>query len=242
MPTFPIALDWSDVGKKLVINVAQMEEAEEIRDFLYAHLLHTSPTIYLLNWSPLDSVEENALDWKQICLSYVIGSLSTGPYTLTVRDETEGGKLVAVRLNKIEDKPSQSNSDESNNQSINKFTDSLLFTVLIAMNQDVDLWKLYETERIFHFCAVTVHENYGRRGLAMKLNELGVQLAVQSGAGAIASEAVNCNAARVLAKLGFSTVKTLDYANFEFRGVKPLADNEELLSQHPIASLMVRKL
>ncbi len=221
MLIFPIALDWEDFGKKLIIDVAKLEEAEEITHFFNVHLYQTSPTIHLLNWNGLNSIHQ---DTKQRCLSFVMSTLNSGPYSLTVRDETEGGQLVAVIINKIEDKPLQLNADQFNEQ----IPDRLLSAVLQSLNKDVDLWKLCETDRIFHFCVAAVNEKYGRRGLAMKLRELSIELAVQSGAGAIATEPINCNSVRGLTKLGFNTVKTLDYATFEFRGVRPLADNVDL--------------
>lgn len=44
---FPITLDWSDIGKKLIIDIAKLEEAEEIANFLNVHLLRISPTSHL---------------------------------------------------------------------------------------------------------------------------------------------------------------------------------------------------
>lgn len=72
--------------------------------------------------------------------------------------------------------------------------------------------------------------------------ELSVQLAIQNGAGAIQVEAVSEYTARAASKLGFETLKSIDYATFEYDGIHPLAGKEKMLSEHPAARFMARPL
>ena len=89
---------------------------------------------------------------------------------------------------------------------------------------------------------MAVKEPHVHQGLGIKVLELAIARARESGAGAIKVEGINHVVTRNFTKFGFNAHKTIDYATFEFRGGKPLADNGELLSQHPVARLMVLKL
>ena len=106
----------------------------------------------------------------------------------------------------------------------------------------MDLFKFYETDRILHCCIISVSDEYGRRGLAAKLIQASTDLAAANGAGAVKAEAVSEFAARAIAKLGFSVVKSIDYASFEINGTKPLASVPELVHQHPTARLMAKRV
>lgn len=245
MQHLPIILDWPDVKKKLIIDIAKWDEFEEILQFLMKHFLETSPNTHLLSWD-LPLTEDTVLDPTQdeghkIVVDEVRNvlecCLESGPYTITIRDQSEGNRLVAVRLNELE----KYSTERSGGNGGGGPPDWLLFSILKEMWQ-VNLFPLYQTDYVFHMCIVAVSEQYARRGLATKLNEVSVQLAIQSGAGVMKAEAISEYAIRGLAKFGFAPIKTIDYATYQYKGVKPLAGNQELLAEHPVARLMVRRL
>ncbi len=145
------------------------------------------------------------------------------------------GPLVAVQINKVEGKTSHALQEEEAHP-------RLIRALFEELNREVDLFARYETDRIFHLCMVAVSDQYGRRGLATKLNELAVKLAVQCGAGAIKAEAVSEYPARSAIKQGFDLIKSIDYATFVYDGLRPLASVQELVQQHPTVRLMARRL
>lgn len=67
-----------------------------------------------------------------------------------------------------------------------QFPDWIIFALLQALYKNTNLEDQCETDCTFYFCVVTVDEEYGGRGLAEKLNQLAIDLAFQTGAGAIA--------------------------------------------------------
>lgn len=238
MPDFPFTVQWLDVNKKLAIDIAKIEEAEEICLFLVQHFFSVSPKVHLFSWDEENPEDEQVQKQnQQLILSYLLDCLNSGPYSLTVRDQTADDRLIAVLINRIEKRPSL--QAEDTNQI--KLPDRLFFAFTGALKQSVDLYDLYQTDLLIHFCMVSVDEQYGRRGLATKLIELAIPLASQCGAGAIKAEALSDYAARGFAKLGFTTHKTIDYASFEYKGVKPLLENEKLLAEHRAATLMARR-
>ena len=120
--------------------------------------------------------------------------------------------------------------------------DQLLFSILGSLGDGCDLFKLYGTDKVLHLFAVAVHPSQGQQGLASRLYNLSIELAVSAGAGAIAVEALSEYTIRATTKLGFQVHNVIDYASFEYHGKRPLADCTELLADHSEARFMSRKL
>ena len=117
-----------------------------------------------------------------------------------------------------------------------------LFSILQALTSDHDLFTLYNTDKVFEIAVVAVSSDYGRKGLATKLMEFSIQIAIEIGAGVVKVEAISEHSAQIASKLDFTVLKSIDYATFEYDGIKPLAGNYEMLSEHPTARLMARRL
>lgn len=118
--------------------------------------------------------------------------------------------------------------------------DHLLFSVLGGLGEGIDLFKLYKTDRVLHLFAVGVHSQYGRQGLASRLYQLTIELALSAGVGAMALEAVSEYAYRAASKLGFTVLRVIDYATHEYKGGTPLKDCGDL--DHTAARYMARPL
>ncbi len=105
-----------------------------------------------------------------------------------------------------------------------------------------NLYHLYETDKVFYWYITTVSPAYQGFGLAKRLAQLCIELAVKNGAGAIKMNSMSEYTARIGEKMGYSTLRSIDYATFEFNGIFPYANNKKLLSEHSTARFMVRKL
>lgn len=224
-PKFPT--EWKqDDGRVLVVDLLRREELEEVAHFMDEYFLRTSPNSYLV---PEYDDKGNRIRWEpQWTESFLNDSLS-----LTVREDSSTGRLVAARLNEIKKRTDPPPEDFS----------GIIGVIFKELKRDVpNLFDLYQTDNILHFAAIAVHEDYSSRGLATRLNKLSLQMAIQQGAGAAKVEAVNEYAVRSLRKLGFEVLKSIDYATLELDGSTPLACEKELLAQHPAARLMVRRL
>jgi len=92
---FPLKLETA--SGELVINLATVQEAEEITTFIELNVVQQRPSIHLANYdsSPEARRERYSylLDTVHECLKY--------PLSMTVRD-TKTGQLVAIRMNKLE--------------------------------------------------------------------------------------------------------------------------------------------
>ena len=153
-----------------------------------------------------------------------------------VAREQNTGRLVAIIYNKMLD-PSVKHPWKYSN-----FPKRLLTALLQALSDPNNLFHLYKTDKVLDTRFVAVLPDFGRKGLATKLMELSIQLAIQKETGAIQVEAVSEYIARAADKLGYTTLTSVDYASFEYDGIKPLAGNVEMLVDHPTARFMALRL
>lgn len=114
--------------------------------------------------------------------------------------------------------------------------------MLESLKDGYDLFKLYGTDKVLHLCGVAVHPSLGRQGLASELYSLSIDLAASSGAGAIAVVCASKYTIRALTKFGLITHSKIDYASYEYQGVRPLAGCSKLLADHSEARFMSSKL
>lgn len=225
---FPLKWELAD-GTVLIVDIGRMEEAEEVGEFFKVHFMQKTPNAQLCGYPKKEETEEDKQTRLERRRKFLAQSL-----TLVVREGSSTGKIVAVWFNEIEE-PKEAKEDEP--------PDRLIMAVLKEVVRGTpDLFALYETDKIFHLIALSVHKDYCMRGLATRLNKLSLQLAVRSGAGAAKAEAVSEYAFRSFTKLGFEVIKSVDYATFEFQGTTPLAGEHEMLSQHTAARLVARRL
>ena len=118
--------------------------------------------------------------------------------------------------------------------------DHLLFSVLGGLGEGIDLFKMYKTDRVRHLFAVGVLAQYGRQGLASRLYQLSIELAISAGVGAMAVDAFSEYAYRATSKLGFTVLRVINFATYEYKGGKPLADCGDL--DHFATRYMARSL
>jgi len=225
---FPITVRLSNGDSPVIIDIAKPDVAEEIGEFFMLNFTPVSPNSELQEYDA--SPPEIDVQKQQFWLNLRRETLSQ-LHSMTVREQSTG-RLVAVIYNRMET-PTTEHPE---------FPKRLVTAILQTLTKDHNLFTLYETDKVLDIIIVTVSSDFGRKGLATKLMELSIQLAIQSGAGAIQVEAVSEYTARAASKLGFEILKSIDYATFEYDGIKPLAGKEKMLSEHPAARLMARRL
>lgn len=227
MDSFPRNFVVKD-GRVFTIDFARSDELNEVVQFLKDHFFSTSPNCYLVNRtnSPDDGL-----------LNYISGCVKD-PVSFTVRDSA--GRLAAIRLNELEE-PGALHHAALNPPAAPEKT-SLIMSLLGDLEEGIDLFTTFKTKKILALAMMAVDKTFGQLGLATTLVRLSLELAKANGAGAVKVCAVSQHAAKVAAKNGLETIRTIDYATYEFNGVKPLAHLTDLLAEHPVALFMARQI
>lgn len=221
-------------GTVFVIDLLRPDDnIKEVRMFTAEYFCNQIPIHPIRNFdrtlkSIVSNQEDEPLQWIQ--------DIERQSCSLTVR-VSGSNQLVAIILNELEERtPQQESSPEDKNSS----PSTLVRAMIEALSQDVDLFDLHKTDKIINFHVVAVMPLYSRLGLATKLFQLSMDLANRKGIAAAKIEAFSSFAANAAAKLGFVTVKSIEYATFEYQGIKPLENVPELNQLHPSVRLMSR--
>ena len=223
MESFPRKFVTRD-GQEFTINIAHPEVLDEVVEFMQIHFLSTSPNCYIIPGG-LSDVNQ----FKE----YLSGYLQQ-PISLTARDSM--GKLAGIRINGLEERTDAVVLPPAN-ESL-----ALIMSLIDALEQGIDLFEKYNTEKVFYLAMMAVDKTFGGLGLASKLVEFSLELAKANGTGAVKVCAMSDFAAKAAAKQGLETIRTIDYATFELNGDKPLAYLPDLLSEHPVARFMARRI
>lgn len=142
---------------------------------------------------------------------------------------------MAVRLNLLEELSNRHKPLTLSNH-------ELIVSLVSSLEKDIDLFTIYKTTKTFILQMMGVHQQYSGIGLGSFLVKISLESAVKHGAGAVAVIAVNEGAAKVAARNGLETLRTIDYATFEVNGDKPLANETKLLAEHRVAKFMARSI
>jgi GNAT superfamily N-acetyltransferase len=227
-----------NTDRELVIDQVRLEDLDEITDFIQQHFQAEIPNSYLI---PYD--EKRAESFRPFLSTYIRLIISQS-VSLCVRDPRAGGRLAAVRLNKMEyrndpkEKPWSAEKEEQSPQD-----KLLIFALLESLNEGINLFDLYNTDTILHLERVAVSRDYTRMGLAGELYRLSIEIAKNVGAGAIVTEAVSEYAQAAAQKFGLQTLKEIVYEEYELEdGSRPYAPCTEGLGVHRTAKLMARSL
>ncbi len=111
-----------------------------------------------------------------------------------------------------------------------------------VLEEGLDLFSTYQTERILCLYLLCVHPAYGRRGLGRKLIQLSIEMAKDRGTGVIQTTAFNEYTFKAASSLGFDTLADLDFATFELDGMRPYENELTLLTEHPKVRYMAHKI
>ena len=213
-------------GQEFTINIALPEDLDEVTEFMQLHFFSTSPICYLVQ------NHQRRHNFKDYLFGYLRQLVS-----LTVRDSTS--RLAGITINGLEEQTDVVVSSEAKSTTA---VPNLVMSLHEALEEGIDLFEKYNTEIFLYLSMMAVDKMFGGLGLASKLVELSLELAKAHGAGAVKALVVSDFAAKVAAKQGLETIRTIDYATFEFNGDKPLAYLPDLLSEHPVARFMVRRI
>ena len=219
-------------GKSVVVDIAREEQVNEIRLFFKQHFRPRSPAIvHLVNCDPARSVQQENEEEEDARRTKWTRQVLRQSFTLTVRDPADPDQLVAVALSRLESLTEKKmDFPRSQQQSLNG-------SFFAALKQGVDVFSQAGTDAVFHLGVLCVREDFCRLGLAKKLIQLTIELASTTNAGAIDVEATNEYSVKPLAQLGFVPLKSIEYAKFEYQGIRPLENVPELID-HPAAHHM----
>ena len=212
-------------NQNLIIDYATPDIRTELLEFLHLHFYSKSPICYLTDYGRMAGKRDE-----------LVSKCLASRTSVTVRDMA--GNLVAVGLNKIETKCPSVSAEVASTR-----TDSFILSLLKSLEEDIDVFTRYNVDKVLDVYMVVVDQQYGRLGLSTILIEIAMELARMNGAGAIKATAVSEYAARTFNKLGFDTVRTIEYVDFEYNGEKPLAKmRTSLLSEHSRGRFVARRL
>ena len=228
--SFPLSYPRQN-GQDLIINKIRPEEHEEIVEFFFAHFMPRLPIRQICQYDdgPKKFKRPNWM-WDEVrqCISK--------PISLSVRDPATNGQLAAVLLNVIEVRPSESA------QQVAEEEQDLLTVYLDELNKDINFFDIFEIDEIMHNIMVAVSPDYTQLGLASKMYQLSLDIAIANGVKAVKTEAANIYTAKVATKLRYTPYKVLDLASLEYLGTRPLANYPEITSHNPKAHLLARRV
>lgn len=222
----------------LIVDLARIENAEEIFEFLLQNFFPKAPVRQLGLYDESEEAKRPA--WIQELIEDCLRT----PYSLLVRDEHQNNRIVAVVINEMKSKTTESKSapvqlSSKRSQSPAQIPVGRLHRAIIAeIHRNVDLFAIYETDKKMECSILAVDERYSRRGIASQLMEYSIQIARKEGAGVIWTEALSEYTAQVASKFEFETLNNIDYDQYYFEGGKLLAN----IPGHRIGRLMAKKL
>jgi hypothetical protein len=199
-------------GRVLTIDVARLEELAEMVEFRKHHFNSTSPFCYLVNDRNDETSDDKSA--RQNAQNHIMFGCLKDPISLTMRDST--GRLVAIALNKLLEK------HQANDQAGQPAQEKplLIVSLLDDLERGIDLFATYNTKTIFELWIMSVDKKFGQLGLATELTRLTLDLAKTNNAGAVICLALSQYSAKAAAKNGLETIRTIDYATYEFNGDK----------------------
>lgn len=216
----------------LVIDLARPHEIDEVFSLIKKEFISRPPIDKLIEVeNKPDWIRESARQWL------------SQPYSMTVRDPARNSKLVAVILNEllVKSQSTQEKEIDSITGQQEEF-DYFAQTVLHTVNEGVDIFQMYRTDKILSLHLAVVDSEYGCLGLGGKLCDMSIALGKQSNAGAAKLEAVSNYGYKAALKIGFKVLKRVKLEEVEHKGSKPLAGRGKELGIHRESCLMALPL
>ena len=215
----------------IVYDIAKPEDAEELNEFFHVHFFPAQPIRQLRFW---DESEENK---KSLQLEDSMRKrLQANPGISIVAREKMTGHLIGCKINEIEKRDTF--VPQVKPPADVRTPGWLIRTILAALNEDVNLFDLCNTDKIVNFLLGAMRPDYSNLGIHKRMHELSAEIAQSVSAGAIRMEAFSHFAGT--SKLN-QLVKSIDYATFQLDdGSRPLANVD--LGVHKSARLLVRLL
>uniref|UniRef100_A0A914HGA2 aralkylamine N-acetyltransferase n=1 Tax=Globodera rostochiensis TaxID=31243 RepID=A0A914HGA2_GLORO len=208
------------------VEVAKSENAREVLEFLFADFLHNEP----LN----SAVGLTRTECANFFAELVQISLTDG-LSYLVRDPTEDGRLVAIRLANIMDRKELTNGTpngpgpekdgqrpkrkQSNGQPFqgHRFENDKIRNICgILHSVETKIWSLLPShiDRLLCWLVISVDANYRRQGIAQALLLHRLDEAVGLGCQGAFTEASAINSQKLFSKLGYTRLFELLLADF----------------------------
>ncbi|XP_063865716.1 arylalkylamine N-acetyltransferase-like 2 [Scylla paramamosain] len=191
----------------LKYSILKEEESQEVVDFLAEHFFPREPLSTGLHMTYKDNMEwipNSVLEWAQSGVSVIARVPDTGKI---------GGILLATILTREQTTTYQHALNSP------KTKVKTLHTVLSVLETAVDFFKCYQNvDRILELAMITVPEKMGGRGVGRRLVQESERLGCQKGCQLATSQATAVPSQRLLQRLGYESLYTMDYTTFEIAG------------------------
>ncbi len=221
-------------GKEtLVYTIAKPEEVEEVVDFAEEHYFSLSPIREIFSLDHVTDEERRAsrIEGFQKCFQH--------PTSIVVREKSTG-HLVAFHASLMMERSEVSAGTlvDSDNRSF-----GWLFKALLAeLNEGVDLFALYQTDRILQLWRAAVRKDYqGQRLIGMRstiCSAIFAKIAHENNIGAMRVEAASQYAAT---EKCWQLIRTIPYETFQLPdGKRPFSDGVDLGVHQTIRLLACR--
>lgn len=138
--------------------------------------------------------------------------------------------IIGVILNGI-----SNHTDTNDTFNIESEKLNFIFSLMDQVLNGYDLFKLYQTDRIFHCDIINVDENQRRQNLGGKLISISLERARQLGIHAVYAICTSVFSKKAFERQGFQVINEIFYSDY---------DNKRLLDmgEHDRCSLLARKV
>ncbi|KAK3857632.1 hypothetical protein Pcinc_036123 [Petrolisthes cinctipes] len=186
----------STVGKmtteEIQYKVLTPTDLNEVTQLMADQFLPRNPLAIFAGETTLEKFGTDLKTYMEKCVK---SGVSMGAYT-------SSGRLVGFRLSYIMTPATEQQEHCTSN--------SLCFKVLEQMEDGVDLFKQKDVQKILELFAVTVHNDYGGRGIAGNLIKKTIAIAEEKGCQLATTKITNILSGKIYKRLGFQTETTLD--------------------------------
>ncbi|CAL4058731.1 unnamed protein product, partial [Meganyctiphanes norvegica] len=216
------------VADSLEYATLREEDADEVVTFMAEHFYPREPLSTGLHMTYDDNKEwihGSVRAWVQDGVSVVARDPDTGEVA---------GTLLATLLTK-----DQSNTFEEATKSP-KVKVATLHAVLSVLETSVDFFERFDVDKILELAMITVSEAFSGKGVGRRLVMEGESRGVQLGCQLGTAQATAVPSQRLLERLGYTSLYTMDYASFQIAG-EFVFDMERMLGT-PSAKVMAKLL
>ena len=198
---------------------------------------------------PSTEFEDKALLTAEAVPTILEPSLANGLSIALIDEETK--KYVGISLNWCTPKEKKEEIDiyfqhmeEGVGEKIEKINPELLEELepqskfFMSLWENIDLFELYNVDKILSIGLISVHEEFTRRGICQKLVAESVKRAAECGIGAVRAITVSLFSEKAFQNEGFDIVKDIKFEEYTFQDKH--AFNPEAMGVHKRACIQCK--
>lgn len=132
--------------------------------------------------------------------------------------QTDDDRTVGCLIGKIVTRASNADSKTVSNEPRNKLDVSVEFAVDECLSYDKVFSDYPKANRLYDIFALSVHDDFKRRGIATKLTRMSIEIAESRECDCVCSVATSPFSERIFEKLGMRNVSRLKWKDVEIPG------------------------